>query len=202
MLLISCYHIIIVNRAREHRRRKTPNVHYQDGMFWCCNLFVHAVRNSWFSSRPYFAARVRAVTGREEAMAMFPASRNLRFRLFRAQFVIPLMLVFITARAVGNHFNQGIYDTQISIKKMPFLEQVGQYSMTSLRFEQRATEKTFDALYFCFTRGRQEHRCPPVPALQQWTGMPSKQYLERFEICRLVLADHWAAVCLDKRRRQ
>lgn len=34
------------------------------------------------------------------------------------------MLVFITARSVGNRFNEGIYDTQISIKKMPFLEQV------------------------------------------------------------------------------
>ena len=39
-------------------------------------------------------------------------------------FVIPLMLVFIVARSVGNRFNEGIYDTQISIKKMPFLEQV------------------------------------------------------------------------------
>ncbi|CAM9177656.1 unnamed protein product, partial [Laminaria digitata] len=38
-------------------------------------------------------------------------------------FVIPLMLVFITARAVGNRINEGIYDTQISIKKMPFLKQ-------------------------------------------------------------------------------
>ncbi|CAM9787116.1 unnamed protein product [Ectocarpus sp. 6 AP-2014] len=38
-------------------------------------------------------------------------------------FVIPLMLVFIVARSVGNRFNEGIYDTQISIKKMPFLEQ-------------------------------------------------------------------------------
>eukprot|EP00903_Cladosiphon_okamuranus_P010912 g10308.t1 len=38
-------------------------------------------------------------------------------------FVIPLMLVFIVARAVGNRFNEGIYDTQIRIKKMPFLEQ-------------------------------------------------------------------------------
>lgn len=33
------------------------------------------------------------------------------------------MLVFITARSVGNKFNEGIYDTQISVKKMPFLEQ-------------------------------------------------------------------------------
>lgn len=40
------------------------------------------------------------------------------------QFVIPLMLVFIVARSVGNKINEGIYDTQISIKKMPFLEQV------------------------------------------------------------------------------
>lgn len=39
-------------------------------------------------------------------------------------FVIPLMLVFIVARSVGNRFNEGIYDTQIRIKKMPFLEQV------------------------------------------------------------------------------
>eukprot|EP00752_Nemacystus_decipiens_P007845 g7009.t1 len=38
-------------------------------------------------------------------------------------FVIPLMLVFIVARSVGNRFNEGIYDTQISIMKMPFLEQ-------------------------------------------------------------------------------
>lgn len=43
-------------------------------------------------------------------------------------FVIPLMLVFIVARAVGNRFNEGIYDTQISIKKMPFLEQVSERS--------------------------------------------------------------------------
>lgn len=40
------------------------------------------------------------------------------------QFVIPLMLVFIVARSVGNRINEGIYDTQISIKKMPFLGQV------------------------------------------------------------------------------
>lgn len=33
------------------------------------------------------------------------------------------MLVFITARSVGNRFNEGIYDTKIHIKKMPFLEQ-------------------------------------------------------------------------------
>lgn len=45
------------------------------------------------------------------------------------QFVIPLMLVFITARAVGNRINEGIYDTQISIKKMPFLKQVSCYSL-------------------------------------------------------------------------
>lgn len=44
--------------------------------------------------------------------------------LFDLQFVIPLMLVFITARSVGNRFNDGIYDTQIRVKKMPFLEQV------------------------------------------------------------------------------
>lgn len=37
------------------------------------------------------------------------------------------MLVFITARAVGNRINEGIYDTQISIKKMPFLKQVSLY---------------------------------------------------------------------------
>lgn len=40
------------------------------------------------------------------------------------QFVIPLMLVFIVARSVGNRVNEGLYDTQISLKKMPFLEQV------------------------------------------------------------------------------
>jgi len=41
-----------------------------------------------------------------------------------SQFVIPLMLVFIVARSVGNRVNEGLYDTQISLKKMPFLEQV------------------------------------------------------------------------------
>ncbi|CAN0040291.1 unnamed protein product [Hapterophycus canaliculatus] len=33
------------------------------------------------------------------------------------------MLVFIVARSVGNRINEGLYDTQISIKKMPFLQQ-------------------------------------------------------------------------------
>lgn len=33
------------------------------------------------------------------------------------------MLVLLVARSVGNSFNEGIYDTQIGIKKMPFLEQ-------------------------------------------------------------------------------
>ena len=42
------------------------------------------------------------------------------------------MLVFITARAVGNRINEGIYDTQISIKKMPFLKQVSSYSLIRL----------------------------------------------------------------------
>lgn len=44
--------------------------------------------------------------------------------LLLLKFIIPLMLVFITARTVGNRFNDGIYDTQIRVKKMPFLEQV------------------------------------------------------------------------------
>ncbi|CAM9547759.1 unnamed protein product, partial [Discosporangium mesarthrocarpum] len=38
-------------------------------------------------------------------------------------FVIPMMVVFLLARSVGNRFNEGIYDTQIRVNKMPFLEQ-------------------------------------------------------------------------------
>ncbi|CAM9871346.1 unnamed protein product, partial [Chrysoparadoxa australica] len=37
-------------------------------------------------------------------------------------FVVPLMLVFLVARSVGNRFNEGIYDAQITVKHIPFLD--------------------------------------------------------------------------------
>lgn len=102
-----------VNRARErHRRKKHRTSKSQDTVATCGFLVCRTLR------------REDIAVGKD-ATVILPASRNLRFFLSsRVQFVIPLMLVFITARAVGNRFNQGIYDTQISIKKMPFLEQV------------------------------------------------------------------------------
>jgi hypothetical protein len=33
------------------------------------------------------------------------------------------MVVFLTARTAGNHFNDGVYDTQITVKRIPFLAQ-------------------------------------------------------------------------------
>ena len=38
------------------------------------------------------------------------------------RYVLPLMLSVMTARFVGNVFNEAIQDMQITVKKLPFLE--------------------------------------------------------------------------------
>lgn len=48
------------------------------------------------------------------------------------------MLVFIVARSVGNRINEGLYDTQISIKKMPFLQQVSKMQLSFARLIEHA----------------------------------------------------------------
>lgn len=40
------------------------------------------------------------------------------------QYIVPLMLTVMTARWVGNSFNEGLYDLHIELKKLNFLEQV------------------------------------------------------------------------------
>ncbi|KAG5190313.1 channel voltage activated chloride channel [Tribonema minus] len=37
-------------------------------------------------------------------------------------FVLPLMVVFLAARSAGNHFNDGMNDTQILARRIPFLQ--------------------------------------------------------------------------------
>jgi len=39
------------------------------------------------------------------------------------QYVLPLMLCLMTARCVGNVFNDGLYDIHVKLAKMPFLEE-------------------------------------------------------------------------------
>jgi len=41
------------------------------------------------------------------------------------RYVLPLMLSVMTARFVGNVFNEAIQDMQITVKKLPFLEVIG-----------------------------------------------------------------------------
>lgn len=81
-------------------------------------------------------------------------------------FVIPLMLVFIVARAVGNRFNEGIYDTQISIKKMPFLEQVSRARGTALRREVRHDGRV---------GGCNANLAGMAPSLETWKLCPRRQ---------------------------
>jgi len=39
------------------------------------------------------------------------------------QYVLPLMLTLMASRFVGNVFNEGLYDIQVHVKKIPFLEE-------------------------------------------------------------------------------
>ncbi|CAM9637436.1 unnamed protein product [Choristocarpus tenellus] len=85
-------------------------------------------------------------------------------------FVIPMMVVFLLARSVGNRFNEGIYDTQIRTKKMPFLEQEPPEVAISqnLRVNQLMTKKItclrpIEAVHSVHSTLRDcDHNCFPV----------------------------------------
>lgn len=112
---------------------------------------------------------------------------NRTTRPVSPQFVIPLMLVFITARAVGNKINEGIYDTQISIKKMPFLKQVS-CSLQRLRG------------YFCcatFAHPSRVYKDNYVPVTDKYTFLELVfGFLDRKTFAAIVAHAHW--LCLHR----
>jgi hypothetical protein len=61
-----------------------------------------------------------------EVTAVCGRSRSISVILLEAtgdmQYVLPLMLVVMAARFAGNSFNIGLYDKQIELKRIPFLE--------------------------------------------------------------------------------
>ncbi|CAM9902453.1 unnamed protein product [Sphacelaria rigidula] len=86
------------------------------------------------------------------------------------QYVLPLMLTLMAARWVGNVFNEGLYDMQIHINKLPFLEDevpsvASRNDMTASQAMSRRVRclrpleragAVFDTLSSC------EHDCFPV----------------------------------------
>lgn len=86
------------------------------------------------------------------------------------QYVVPLMLALMTARWVGNIFNEGLYDIHIHLRGLPFLEEtvpqiVREYDLDVEKVMAQPVRHlrevvTVEEIFICLTSC--EHDCFPV----------------------------------------